>query len=156
MLFLSQSPYQFFNQFIVRVSVAAALGLWLVSCSENRSSQCVKLIDVANQAVNSIKVMPTPTDAESSIEALKKVAIVADDTKKAMTEVKLTDSTLITFRDRFTAMYEATSTAARSLIQASSVGDRAASQRAADDLKASTSQESPLVDEVNKFCRVSQ
>lgn len=152
MSFLSQSPHQF----MVKVSVAAALSLWLVGCSANRSSQCVKLIGVANQAVNSIEAVTAPSGAESSIEALKKIAIVADDTKKAMTELNLTDSTLITFRDRFIVMYEATSAATQSLIQASSVKDTAASQRAYENLKAATAQESPLVDEVNKFCNATQ
>jgi hypothetical protein len=156
MSFLSQSPYQFPTQFIVRASVAAALGLWLVGCSENRSSQCVKLIGVANNAVNSIEAVTAPSGAESSIEALKKIATVADETKKAMTELSLTDSTLIGFRDRFVTMYEATSAATGSLIQASSAKDTAASQRAYENLKASTSQEAPLVDEVNKFCNAAQ
>jgi hypothetical protein len=152
MSFLSQSPYQF----IVRASVAAALGLWLVGCSENRSSQCVKLIGVANKAVNSIETVTTPAGAESSIEALRKIAEVADETTKEMKGLNLTDSALTAFRDRFIIMYEATSTATRSLIQASSARDTAASQRAYDNLKASTSQESPLVEEVNKFCNASQ
>jgi hypothetical protein len=152
MSFLSQSPYQF----VVKASVAAAMGLWLVGCTANRSSQCVKLIGVANQAVNSIEAVTAPTGAESSIEALKKIAIVADDTKKAMTELNLTDSTLIAFRDRFVAMYDATSAATQSLIQASSSKDTAASQRAYENLKTSTSKEAPLVDEVNKFCKVTQ
>jgi len=42
------------------------------------------------------------------------------------------------------------------LIQYSSVKDTAGSQKAYDDLKASTSQESPLVDEVNQYCNASQ
>lgn len=147
MSFPSQSPYPF----MIKASVAAVLGLWLVGCSENRSSQCVKLIGVANQAVNSIEAVTTPSSADS-IDALRKIAVVAEDTNKAMKELKLTDGKLLGFRDRFTAMYEATSAATQSLIQSSSVKDTAASQKAYEDLKASTSQESPLVDEVNQYC----
>lgn len=151
MLFLNQSPYQF----MVKASVTAALSLWLVGCSENRSSQCVKLIGVANQAVNSIETVTTPSSADS-IEALKKISVVAEDTDKAMKDLKLTDGKLVSFRDRFTTMYESTSAATRSLIQSSSVKDTAASQKAYEDLKASTSQESPLVDEVNQYCNAGQ
>lgn len=155
MSFLSQSLYQFSNQFIVRASVAAALGLWLVSCSENRSSQCVKLISVANQAVNSIEAVTAPSSADS-IEALKKIAVVAEDTNKAMKDLKLTDEKLVAFRNRFTTMYESTSAATRSLIESSSVKDTVASEKAYEDLKASTGLESPLVDEVNQYCNASQ
>lgn len=151
MSFLSQSPYQF----MVKASITAALGLWLVGCSENRSSQCVKLIGVANQAVNSIEAVTTPSSADS-IDALKKIAVVAEDTDKAMKDLKLTDEKLVAFRDRFTAMYESTSAATQSLIKASSVKDAATSEKAYEALKVSTSQESPLVDEVNQYCSAGQ
>lgn len=151
MSFLSQSPYQF----MVKASITAALGLWLVGCSENRSSQCVKLIGVANQAVNSIEAVTTPSSADS-IDALKKIAVVAEDTDKAMKDLKLTDGKLVAFRDRFTAMYESTSAATQSLIKASSVKDAATSEKAYEALKVSTSQESPLVDEVNQYCSAGQ
>jgi len=151
MLFPSQVSYQF----MVKASVAAALGLWLVGCSENRSSQCVKLIGVANQAVNSIEAVTTPSSADS-IDALKKIAVVAEDTNKAMKDLKLTDGKLMGFRDRFTTMYESTSAATQLLIQYSTVKDTAGSQKAYDDLKVATSQESPLVDEVNQYCNASQ
>ncbi len=147
MSFLSQSPYRF----MVKASVAVAIGLWLVGCSENRSSQCVKLIGVANQAVNSIEQVTAPSSADS-VEALGQIAVVAEDTDKAMKALNLTDGKLVAFRDRFTAMYAATSTATRSLIDSSKIKDKATSQKAYEDLKASTSQESPLVDEVNKYC----
>ena len=151
MLFPSQSPYQF----ILKASVAVGLGLWLGGCSENRSSQCVKLISVANQAVNSIEAVTTPNSSDS-IEALRKIAAVAEETDKAMKDLKLTDEKLIAFRNRFTAMYESTSAATQSLIQSSNVKDTAASRKAYEDLKASTSQESPLVDEVNQYCNAGQ
>ncbi|MBW4516934.1 MAG: hypothetical protein KME11_17125 [Timaviella obliquedivisa GSE-PSE-MK23-08B] len=140
---------------MVKASIVAALSFWLVGCSENRSSQCVKLIGVANQAVNSIEAVTAPSSADS-IEALRKIAVVAEDTNKAMRDLSLTDGKLIEFRDRFTAMYEATSAATQSLIQSSSIKDTAASQKAYEDLKASTSQESPLVDEVNQYCNAGQ
>jgi hypothetical protein len=155
MSFLSQSSSPFPHQFMVKASIVAALSFWLVGCSENRSSQCVKLIGVANQAVNSIEAVTAPSSADS-IEALRKIAVVAEDTNKAMRDLSLTDGKLIEFRDRFTAMYEATSAATQSLIQSSSIKDTAASQKAYEDLKASTSQESPLVDEVNQYCNAGQ
>ena len=151
MSFQSLSSYQF----MVKASITAALGLWLVGCSENRSSQCVKLIGVANQAVNSIEAVTTPSSADS-IDALKKIAVVAEDTDKAMKDLKLTDGKLVAFRDRFTAMYESTSAATQSLIKASSVKDAATSEKAYEALKVSTSQESPLVDEVNQYCSTGQ
>jgi hypothetical protein len=144
------SPHRF-----VATSIAAGLGLWLVSCSENRASQCVKLIGVANKAVNSIEAVTAPTGADS-IEALRKIAAVAEDTNRSMRALSLTDPELLKFRDRFTTMYEATSAATQSLIQSSSVKDTVASQKAYEDLKASTSQESPLVDQVNGYCNASQ
>ncbi|NJR40372.1 MAG: hypothetical protein HC781_18045 [Leptolyngbyaceae cyanobacterium CSU_1_4] len=151
MSFLIQSPYSF----MVKALIAAALGFWLVGCSENRSSQCVKLISVANQAVNSIEAVTAPNSADS-IEALKQIAVVAQETNTAMKDLKLTDGKLVEFRDRFTAMYEATSAATQSLIESSSVKNTAASQKAYEDLKVSTSQESPLVDEVNQYCNAGQ
>jgi hypothetical protein len=151
MPFLSLPPHRF----VVRASIVAVLGLWLTSCSENRASQCVKLINVANQAVNSIEAVTAPTGADS-IEALKKIAAVADDTNRSMQALNLSDPELVKFRDRFTSMYEATSAATRSLIEASSVKDTAASQKAYEALRTSTSQESPLVDQVNGYCNASQ
>jgi hypothetical protein len=151
MSFLSLSPHRF----VARASIVAVLGLWLASCSENRSSQCVKLIGVANKAVNSIEAVTAPTGADS-IEALRKIAAVAEDTNRSMRALSLNDPELVKFRDRFTAMYEATSAATQALIQSSSVKDTAASQKAYEDLKASTSQESPLVDQVNGYCNASQ
>lgn len=151
MSFLSLFPHRF----VARASIVAMLGLWLASCSENRSAQCVKLIGVANQAVNSIESVTAPTGADS-IEALRKIAAVAEDTNRAMGELNLTDAELVKFRDRFTAMYQATSAATQALIASSTVKDTAASQKAYEDLKASTSQESPLVDAVNDYCNASQ
>jgi hypothetical protein len=151
MSFLGLFPHRF----VARASIVAMLGLWLASCSENRSAQCVKLIGVANQAVNSIEAVTAPTGADS-IEALKKIAAVAEDTNRSMGELNLSDPELVKFRDRFTTMYQATSAATQALIQSSTVKDTAASQKAYEDLKASTSQESPLVDEVNSYCNASQ
>jgi hypothetical protein len=147
MSFPSQSA-----QFMIKASVVAMLSLWVVGCSENKSSQCVKLIGVANQAVNSIESVTAPAEGANNIEALNKIINVADDTNKAMKELPLTDEKLKEFRGRFTTMYTDTSTATRALVTAANNKETAASQKAYEDLKTSTSKESPLVDEVNGYC----
>jgi oligoendopeptidase F len=150
MSFPSQSA-----QFMIRASIVTILGAGIVSCSENKSAQCAKLIGVANQAVNSIETVTAPVGSNGSsnnIEALNKIITVADDTNKAMKDLNLTDPKLQEFRGRFTTMYTATSTATRDLVAAANNKDAAASQKAYEALKTSTSQESPLVDEVNGYC----
>jgi hypothetical protein len=108
MSFPSQSA-----QFMIKASVVAVLSLWVVGCSETKSSQCVKLIGVANQAVNSIEAVTQPAEGANNIEALNKIISVADDTNKAMKDLPLTDEKLKEFRGRFTTMYTDTSAATR-------------------------------------------
>jgi hypothetical protein len=147
MSFTSQSA-----QFMIRASIVAMLGLWVAGCSENKSAQCVKLIGVANNAVNSIEAVTAPAGGNNNIEALNKIISVADETNKSMKDLPLTDERLKDFRGQFTTMYADTSAATRALVAAASSKDAAASQKAFEQLKASTSKESPLVDAVNGYC----
>jgi hypothetical protein len=147
MSFLSQPT----RRFIVRASVVSALGLWIVGCSETKTSQCVKLIDVANKAVNDIEAVTAPAGSDN-IEALTQIATVAERTNKEMQALNLTDPKLKEFRTRFTTMYSDTSAATRNLINAATNKDTATSQQAYESLKQSTSRESPLVDDVNRYC----
>jgi hypothetical protein len=144
------------TQWMIRASIVAMVGIGMVGCSENKSAQCAKLIGVANRAVNEIESVTAPvgsgTDGSNNIEALNKIIRVADATNKEMRDLNLTDQQLQDFRGRFTTMYTETSDATRALVAAANSKDAAASQKAYEALKTSTSKESPLVDAVNNYC----
>lgn len=143
-----------FSKRSFRILSLAVLGLILTSCSESKVSQCNKLIEIANRAVSGVKAVsenPTP----GSLESMKKIADVANTAKAQMEALQLSDDQLKTYQTRFITMYQDTNQATRNLVAASEKQDSPAATKAFDELQTATSQEGPLVNEVNSYCNAS-
>lgn len=127
------------------------LGFLLVGCSESRQSQCVKLVAIANQAVEELQAT-IQANANPNNSAYLKVAETVEQAKTAMTAVELIDPQLQTFQKRFIDMYAALGETARALADAVEKQDAAAAETAQTAFQQATQQEEPLVNEVNTYC----
>ncbi len=138
---------------IYRASVLLSLGLVLASCSETKVSQCSKLIDIANQAVNGVKSVSENPNPDN-IDSMNKIADVASTAKASMQELPLSDPQLKDYQTRFVSMYTDTNQATLNLVSAAKAKDSQAAQQAFEALKTATAQEEPLVTAVNDYCKV--
>jgi hypothetical protein len=136
---------------VYQISMLMMLGLLVTSCSEGKASQCNKLIGIANQAVSGVKAV-SENPKPNSIESMNKIADVANTAKTQMDSLQLTDSKLKAYQDRFVTMYTDTSKATNELVSAAEAKDSQAAQQAFQTLQTATSQEGPLVSEVNAYC----
>lgn len=134
-----------------RIVSLIGLGLVMTSCSESKVSQCNKLIEIANRAVSGVKAV-SENPKPDSIESMNKIADVANTAKSQMEGLQLSDDQLKTFQTRFITMYTDTNQATRDLVGAAEKKDAPAAQKAFDALQNATSQEGPLVNEVNSYC----
>ncbi|MBI4780902.1 MAG: hypothetical protein HY785_06210 [Oscillatoriophycideae cyanobacterium NC_groundwater_1537_Pr4_S-0.65um_50_18] len=134
----------------IAVSTLAALS-FLVSCSDNKVSQCNKLIKVANEAVSAVQNV-TQTATPDNVAAMSQIATAADKAKADMQGLQIGDEQLKGFQTRFISMYTDTGKATRDLVAAAGAKDAAAAQTAFDALKTATDQEGPLVNQVNTYC----
>jgi protein-disulfide isomerase-like protein with CxxC motif len=69
-----------------------------------------------------------------------------------MEGLQLTDEQLKDYQTRFITMYTDTNKATRDLVTAAEAKDAQAAQQAFNALQTATSQEGPLVNEVNSYC----
>jgi hypothetical protein len=136
---------------ICRVSTLVMVGFLVTSCSENKVSQCSKLIEIANRAVSGVKAVSEQPKPDS-IESMNRIADIANSAKAEMEGLQLTDNELKGFQTRFIGMYTDTNQATRDLVAAAEAKDAEAAQQAFDSLQTATSQEGPLVTEVNTYC----
>ncbi|MBD3880529.1 hypothetical protein IFO70_02035 [Phormidium tenue FACHB-886] len=127
------------------------LGFLVTSCTDNKVSQCNRLIKVANEAVSSVQTV-TQNASPDNVEAMTKIADAADKAKADMQGLQIGDERLKAFQTRFVSMYTDTSKATRDLVAAAGAKDATAAQTAFDALKTATDQEAPLVSEVNTYC----
>jgi hypothetical protein len=145
----------FLDQSVCKRSIAAAtlvsFSFLAVSCTDNKVSQCNKLIKVANEAVSSVQTV-TQNASPDNVEAMSKIAEAADKAKADMQGLQLSDEQLKGFQTRFVSMYTDTSKATRDLVAAAGAKDAASAQKAFDALKTATDKEGPLVSEVNTYC----
>jgi hypothetical protein len=151
MMFAGLPPYRRSIAF----SALICLGLLVTSCTDNKVSQCNKLIKVANGAVSSVESVTqnaSPNNSPDNVEAMTKIAEAADKAKADMQGLQLSDEKLKDFQTRFVSMYTDTSKATRDLVKAAGSKDAASAQKAFDSLKSATDREAPLVSEVNKYC----
>lgn len=125
-------------------AIAVAASLLLYGCGESKIAQCNKLIDVAIK-IKSISVSNDPA-------GLLQLASNIDALQGEMQELKLSDTKLKDFRDRFVSLYAEGSKAAKDVSQASAAKDRAAFDKASAEIKAAVAKEAPLVDEMNQYC----
>lgn len=136
---------------ICQFSIVIMVGLLATSCSESKVSQCSKLIEIANRAVSGVKAV-SENPKPDSIESMNKIADVANSAKAEMEGLQLTNDELKGFQSRFITMYTDTNQATRDLVAAAGAKDAQAAQKAFDALQTATSQEGPLVNEVNQYC----
>lgn len=138
---------------IAGFSLIAAISVLAVACGESKVSQCNKLIEVANKAVGDVQDVTSSANPED-VNAMIKIADTADQAKSTMETLELNDEKLKGFQQRFVTMYQETSTATRSLVDAVGKQDNQAAETAYNNLQAATDQETPLVNEVNEYCMV--
>ncbi|MEB3360086.1 MAG: hypothetical protein VKK04_25395 [Synechococcales bacterium] len=134
---------------------AIALGILAtvsVGCSEGTVSQCVRLIDIANAAATEVETV-TQSSTPDDTEAFLTIAETADQAATDLGTLELSDAQLQTFKQRFIQLYQETGKATRDLVAAVEAADREAAEAAYAQLEAATSQEEPLVEEVNIYCR---
>lgn len=136
---------------VYQVSSLILLGLVLASCSETKVAQCSRLIEIANRAVSGVKAV-SDNPRPDSIESMNKIADVANSAKAEMEGLQLTDEQLKDYQTRFITMYTDTNKATRDLVTAAEAKDAQAAQQAFNALQTATSQEGPLVNEVNGYC----
>ncbi|MBF2003317.1 MAG: hypothetical protein IGS50_19890 [Synechococcales cyanobacterium C42_A2020_086] len=131
--------------------LAITLGMLVTSCSESKVSQCNKLIEIANRAVEGVQTA-SENPRPDSIESMNKIADVANNARSEMEALQLTDERLQGYQTRFVTMYTATNQATRELVTAAQAKDAEGAQRAFEALQTATAQEEPLVNEVNAYC----
>ena len=91
--------------------------------------------------------------AANQFDELTKAATSLDNYAKELEALEIKDEQLQGFKTRFIKMYKDTGQSSRDLVAAAKKQDRAGVEKSLKDLQAATSQESSLVDEVNKYCR---
>lgn len=134
-----------------RIASLVALGLLMASCSENKVSQCNRLIEIANQAVSGVEAV-SETRQPDDVESMNRIADIADTAKSQMESLQLSDPQLKEYQTRFVAMYTDTTQATRDLVASVGQKDTDAARTAFDALQTATAQEGPLVNEVNTYC----
>ncbi|MCU0524772.1 MAG: hypothetical protein MUF72_08090 [Elainella sp. Prado103] len=137
-----------------QVAGLVVLGLLVASCSENKVSQCNRLIEIANQAVSGVEAV-SETRQPDDVESMNRIADISDAAKTQMEGLQLSDPQLKDYQTRFVAMYTDTTQATRDLVASVGQKDTDAARKAFDALQAATAQEGPLVNEVNTYCNAS-
>lgn len=140
-----------FAKRVYQVSSLLVLASLISSCSESKVSQCNKLIEIANRAVSGVREV-SENPKPDSIESMNRIADVANAAKAEMEGLQLSDPQLKDYKTRFITMYTDTNQATRDLVAAADKKDATAAQQAFEALQTATSQEGPLVNEVNAYC----
>lgn len=130
----------------------AALSILTVSCGESKVSQCNRMVEVVNKAVTEVE-STTSNAKEEDISTMTKIADTADRASESMKALEFTDEKLKGYQGRFLSMYTDIGKASRDLVAAVEKKDAAAAQTAYKSLETATNQESPLVDEMNGYCK---
>jgi hypothetical protein len=138
----------------VLAALVVTLGYSLASCSESKVSQCNRLVKVANEAVSAVeKVTETATPASANnVESMQKIATAASDANQQMTGLTVSDPKLQEFKNKFVKMYTSTQAATQKLIDAAKDKNSGAAETAFKELQQATSEEEPLVRDVNSYC----
>lgn len=143
---------QFPRRYFVLLPLTAALSVLMVSCSESKVSQCNKIIKVANKAADEAKAI-TNGGKESDPKAMLKAADALEKASQDMESIKVSDEKLKDYQGRFFIMYRDTSKSTRDFITAFQKKDRSAAEAAVVKLQKATALETPLVQEINKYCQ---
>ncbi|MGF1537419.1 MAG: hypothetical protein ACFB4J_13190 [Elainellaceae cyanobacterium] len=126
----------------------------LASCSNGKVDQCNQLIGVANQAVTEVEAV-TSNSAPRDTETFSSITEAAQQAAAQLEAIDLTDEQLQSYRQRFIKLYSETGEATEQLVTAVEGQNLPAAQDAYTLLEDATSQEEPLVQEVNQYCQSS-
>ena len=140
----------FFHRYAIILPITVLIGLLIVSC-ESKDSQCKKIIQVANQAVNDAKTI-TNSGRTSDPNTMLKAADAMDKAAKDMEGIKVQDEKLKKYQTGFISMYRSTSTATREFVAAFQKKDKAGAQASLKNLQQATSPEKDLVNQINAYC----
>ncbi|MEH2288855.1 hypothetical protein [Nostoc sp.] len=150
------------HKYTVLAAVSLSLALFVISCSDNKVSQCQRLIRVVNTGTSLID-KNKGTQVITSIQLSKDLDFVT----KSIRELKLTDPKLKEFQGDFVKIFQnlsqAIATAARALgatktAEASESGrEKIQKARAEIDSALTTAttvgkQSDTLVNQMNKYC----
>ncbi|MBW4650199.1 MAG: hypothetical protein KME06_16150 [Kastovskya adunca ATA6-11-RM4] len=130
---------------------AAALSVLILGCSESKTAQCSRIIEVANQAVTKTKSV-TNGGQTSDPKAMLQAADSMEQASKEMESLELTDAKLKDYQAGFINMYRDTSKATRNFIAAFEKKDRPAAEKALSNLQQATTPEKQLVTDINTYC----
>jgi len=140
-----------FNRRFVVTMTIVLVGVLLTSCSEGKVAQCNRLIEIANQAANQVESV-TQSSSPEDTEAFMSIAESANNAANQLESLEIEDETLQGFQERFISLYVETSAATEELVNAVNAQDAPGAVSAYEKLERATSQEGPLVDEVNTYC----
>jgi hypothetical protein len=139
------------RQYFVLLPLMAAINLFTASCTEDKASQCKKIIQVANQVASQATAVinngqrDNPKATLEATDAMEKAS-------KAMSALTLKDEKLKNYQTRYIKMYGEISKATRDFIGAYEKKDRPAAEKALKKVDEATSQEDKLVNEINIYC----
>jgi hypothetical protein len=131
------------------------LAISSVSCGQSKVAQCNEMVKVSNAAAkvgqefSSVSKMKDPTEITNFFNTTAdKLATHS----KSMKALEMKDEKLKGFQTRFVTMYDGTGQGVRDAATALQKKDATTFQKAVVQMQASGSQETALVDEVNKYC----
>ncbi len=139
------------TRYLVLISLATAISLLTASCSENKISQCNKIIKIANEAVSQAKTVTNGGQA-SDPKAMLKAADAMEQASQKMTNLGVNDPKLKDYQTGFVRMYRDTSKATRDFVAAFDKKDRTAAEKALTNLQQATIPEKQLVADINVYC----
>ncbi|OUC15817.1 MAG: hypothetical protein B0A82_04980 [Alkalinema sp. CACIAM 70d] len=118
--------------------------------SDSKADQCTQLITATNTAT--AEMQDTSTAKGEAVEKMKKMVEVLDRNVQRFKEISLSDTQLQGFQQRLVDLYAKTRDAGSMLVEAAGRKDKQAMQNAFVILTAASEEESPLIDDINRYC----
>lgn len=138
-------------RYFVLLSLTIAFSVLTASCSENKISQCNKIIKVTKKAVDAVNSI-TNGGQESNPKAMLQAAETMEKASQEMKSLKVKDEKLQNYQSRFVNMYRDTSKATREFVAAFEKKDRASAEIALLNVQRATTPEKQLVTDINTYC----
>ncbi|MBD2448434.1 hypothetical protein H6G76_14960 [Nostoc sp. FACHB-152] len=134
------------------LTFTATLSVILTGCGESKVAQCNKMIKVANQAVTLSQAFSKNPQPQKGSKALTEVASKIDPITNEMKALEIKDEKLQSFQSRFVKLYEDTTKGLRDTAAAIDKKNLKAANASLLTLKKSSSEESAIVSDINKYC----
>lgn len=125
-------------------AIGLILSLGLYACGESKVSQCNKIVTV----VSKFKDASLPTD----LAGLNTVATNIDQSRIALQAIAIQDQNIKGIQELLVTVYDDASQAIKARAKALEAKDKAALDKAKQDLQAVAVKESELVDRFNGLC----